>query len=143
MDEKFLGHIVAYDPVKQTISVKLDFLSLDHMAVIEEMSREPKAFAFCFKKPFRRSKTWEQLKKYHALLKNILLKNEILVKAENMKTLDDCIKRAALPCDWIECDGVRIPVIPSKTDMSKEQMNYLISWVLQNYSYLKLEEHEI
>jgi hypothetical protein len=131
--EKLLSHILDYDAKTDIAVIKFDFLTPDKQAVIEDIFINKKEFALWFKKPFRRLKTYLQLKKYFALLKQILIKAEIYPDSEVTKTLDVEIKKSILPCKKIEIDGHIIPVVPSKADLDIDAMKYLIQEVINRY----------
>jgi hypothetical protein len=131
--DRFLGHIIDYDPKLDVIILKADFLTPDKQQKIEDLLKEKTEFSFYFKKPFRRSKTYAQLKKYFRLLKEILLKANIEPEAEFVKTLDIEMKKSILPCKKLEIGDKSIPIVPSKADLDIDTMSYLIQEVMGRY----------
>ena len=141
-DERFLGKILSYDVHSQVLTIKVDFLDPDKLQTLQEIYEEKKVFSFWFKKPFKRSKTYEQLKKYHALLNQILKSMDIFPDKEIVTAFDEEIKKSALSCkEMVVCDKV-LPLIPSKADMSIEELSTLIQFLISNYGPL-LETEEI
>jgi len=131
--EKFLGHIIDYDPKSDILMIKIDFVSYDKQKIIEDLYTNKSEFSFWFKKPFRRLKTYPQLKKYFRLLKEILIKAEIFPDSDTMRTLDIEVKKSILPCKQIDIDGHIIPVVPSKAEMTVDEASYLIQEVMDRY----------
>jgi hypothetical protein len=131
--ERFLGHIIDYDPKLDVIIIKADFLTPDNQQKIEELLKDKTEFSFFFKKPFKRSKTYAQLKKYFRLLKEILLKANIEPEAEFVRTLDIEIKKSILPCKKLEIGDNSIPIVPSKADLDIDTMSNLIREVIERY----------
>jgi hypothetical protein len=131
--DRFLGHIIDYDPKTDVLMIKVDFLSYDKQQIIEDMFQNKTVFSFWFKKPFRRMKTYLQLKKYFQLLKQILINNEIDPVSDNIRTFDIEMKKSILPCKQMELNGNIIPVIPSKADLDIDTMKFLIQEVMERY----------
>lgn len=134
MDIKLLGKAVKYNAESNELVLKLDFVSTDKMEQVEELVKTQTRFTFFFNKGGRVNKTYQQLKAYFRLLKLILLRREIYPSAKHIKTLDTHIKRSILQCDILDFDGKQIPIIPSKADLSIEQMNYLLEEVMDTYN---------
>lgn len=139
-DERFLGRILRYDPQSNILSIKVDFLTPEKQAVIEQIATDNKPFSFSFRKPYRKQKTYEQLKKYYKTLSNILIKLDIASNSENVKAFDESIKRRAFDCQTLHIMDKEIPLLPSKAEMSVEEMMYLIQYVDENYGALLEEE---
>lgn len=130
---RFLGRIIDYDPKSDVIIIKADFLEPENQRIIEDLYQNKTEFSFWFKKPFRRLKTYPQLKKYFRLLKEILLKSKIEVTSENTNTLDIEMKKSCLPCKKLVISDKEIPVVPSKADLSVDTMANLIREVMERY----------
>jgi len=141
MDERFLGQIVGFDPNKKLLTIQIDFMMPDQQEIIENIIKEKRSFSFWFNKPFRQSKSWAQLKKYYLMLGKILDRLEVFQSAENIKAFDLEIKKTAFPSQFIEIYDKRIPVIPSKANMSVDEMSNMIQIVEDNYGKL-LEDEE-
>ena len=132
--ERCLGHIIDYDPKSDVIMIKVDFLEPDKQQIIEDLYANKNEFSFWFKKPFRKLKTYPQLKKYFRLLKEILLKANIEPLSESIKTLDVEMKKSCLPCERIIIGDKEIPIVPSKANLTVEQMASLIKEVMERYN---------
>jgi hypothetical protein len=142
-DERFLGHILKYDPINQILIIKCDFLDTEKQKVLEGLAQVKDLFSFCFKKPYRKEKTYPQLKKYYKLLSSILVKLEIFPDSDTISAFDEEIKKHALSCQELIIYDKGIPIIPSKASMSVEEMSYLIQYVLDTYGDLiSDEEHQ-
>lgn len=142
MSVKFLGKIVDYNPETDVISIKLDFVSPEKQEAIEDIVKNEKSFTFWFTKPFRRMKTYPQLRRYFWCIKRILIALDIFPSAEKVKTMDNHFKRTICDCDYVEFteegeDGNieirKIPIVPSKADMTVEQLSYLIGEIQDRY----------
>lgn len=130
---KCLGRILDYDPKTDVIIFKADFLDPDNQAIIEDIFVNKRTFTFLFRKPFRRMKTYAQLKKYFQLLKQIFIKNDIVPEAEAVKSLDIEIKKSCLPCKKIIIQEKEILLVPSKADLDVDQMSFLLQEVMDRY----------
>jgi hypothetical protein len=127
-DERFLGHILKYDPINQILIIKCDFLDTEKQKVLEGLAQV---------------KTYPQLKKYYKLLSSILVKLEIFPDSDTISAFDEEIKKHALSCQELIIYDKGIPIIPSKASMSVEEMSYLIQYVLDTYGDLiSDEEHQ-
>jgi DNA-binding GntR family transcriptional regulator len=131
--DRLLGHIIDYDPKTDVIMIKADFLEPDKQVLIEELFKNKSEFSFWFKKPFRKAKTYSQLRKYFRLLKEILIKSEIHPDAECIRTLDIEMKKSCLPCKKITIGDNERPIVPSKADLSVDDMSHLIQEVISRY----------
>ena len=138
-EERFLGNITKFDPVRQTMEIQLDFLSVEQQEIIENMLKEKSEFSFWFNKPFRRSKSYAQLKRYYLLLNTILKKLEVFPDADTIRAFDIEIKKTIFPTQILEVYGAKIPVVPSKSTMSVEEMQHMIEVVQENYAPLLKE----
>ena len=132
-DERFLGHIHRYDPIKQVIEIQVDFMTPEQLEIIENIMKDKFEFSFFFSKPFRRSKSYAQLKKYYLLLSKILTKLEVFPSSDNIKAFDLEIKKTVFPTQMIEVYNKKIPVIPSKSNMTVEEMSQMIEVVEESY----------
>ena len=131
--DRILGHIIDYDPKTDVIMIKADFLEPDKQIIIEELYKNKSEFSFWFRKPFRKTKTYPQLRKYFRLLKEILVKAEIHPDANSIKTLDIEMKKSCLPCKKLQIGEQEIPIVPSKAELSIEDMSHLIQEVIARY----------
>jgi hypothetical protein len=128
-----MGHIIDYDPNLETIIIKVDFLSIENQRILEDLFKNKSEFSFFFRKPFRQSKTYMQLRKYFRLLKQILRKQDIYPDSEVVRALDIEIKKSILPCKKLEFQGKIIPIVPTKSELDIEVMGYLIKEVMDRY----------
>lgn len=133
MEEKFLGKIINFDPYSQVLTIKCDFLDLEKQKVLENLCNDMKLFSFCFNKPYRRNKTYPQLKKYYRLLTLVLKAFEIFPDADTISAFDTEIKKQALSCKTMVIRDSELPLIPSKADMSVEELSFLIQYVVNHY----------
>jgi len=144
MDEKFLGKLIAYNVDRNTITLKCDFISPSKLKIMEELfveAKDGKYVSFYFRSTQRIPKTYPQLKKYYQLIKDILKKLNIEPEADTIKTFDEEIKKNALRCESIVIYDKEIPIIPSKANMSIEELSKLIEYIYNVYGEL-LEEEE-
>ena len=133
MEIKLLGYIKKYNPEIDEITIKLSFTGSDKQAMIEQLFKESDDIAFSFSHSFRKSKTYKQLKMYFRLLKQILIKQEVPPTSDNVKALDEYIKKSLLECKYLEVGGKNIPIVPSKADLSLEKMSELIERIMDIY----------
>lgn len=141
-DERFLGHIIKYDPITQVLIIKCDFIDVEKQKSLEQLQQNKDLFSFHFKKPYRKEKTYPQLKKYYKLLSIILSKLEIYPDSDIIKAFDEEIKKSALSCKELIIYDKGIPLVPSKANMSTEEMAYLIQYLLDTYGELLNDEEK-
>lgn len=139
MDEKFLGEIVSINPNNDIISIKPAFLTEEKKKILYEIYNLKKHFSFSFKKPYKESKTAKQIRTYFMLLGQILDKLDIPRDKDIMDEFDRQILTTLYPCRFINVLGQQIPVPPSKSEMSKEEMSILIQNILDSYKELELK----
>ena len=133
MSIKLLGTIQNFSSSSNELTVKLGFLSPEKMEVIEELFTEKSLMSFSINKPRKASKTHKQLKMYHRVLKLILEKREIDVTSSNLKALDIHMKKSLLLCDTLILEDKTIPIVPSKANLSIEEMTTLIQRMIELY----------
>lgn len=141
MDERFIGKLVKFDPIKRHLTVRVDFLDPEKQEIIEKIIQEQNDISFNFSKPFRRLKTYAQLKTYYRDLSIILTKLDIDPISENVRALDEEIKKSIFPCQFLEVWGERIPLVPSKANMTTDQMSEMIRYVKEHYAKLLDEQY--
>lgn len=140
MEHKVLGKFLFFNPKTDVVSIKLNLLSLEQREAFEKLTQQQQEITLQFSEPFEKPKTYPQLKRYYGIIKAILLKKDIEPSSTNMSVIDDDTKRRALPSDFVELDGKRLPVPPpSKAKMSTEQLKTLIEWLQTTYSYLNIK----
>jgi len=132
-DIRFLGRVIDYNPIKQTVEIQIDFLTPEQQEVVENLLKDKSEFSFWFNKPFRMSKTNAQLKKYYLDLKNILIKLDVVPTSENIKAFDLEIKKSAFPTQMLEVFDRKIPLIPSKANMTVDELSYMIQYLQEHY----------
>jgi len=140
MEEKFLGKPVFFNKEKNILSIQFDFLTPNKLKVIEELFGEDKYISLSLKSTNRRPKTNAQLRKYFQLINDILKKLEIEPDADTVKTFDEEIKKNALRCESIIVYDKEIPIIPSKANMTVEELSRLIEYLYTVYGELLEEE---
>jgi hypothetical protein len=141
--ERLLGHLISFNAETRRITIELDFFDPEKQEMLELILKEKKSFAFAFWKPFRQSKSWGQLKKYYRALHKLLFKLGEYPDAEKVKALDDEFKKRVFNCDNLEFYGSRIPLLPSKSTMSWDDMCKMIQYVYDNYGVIIEDDMEI
>jgi len=124
--EKLLGHLVDLDIKRRRITIEIDFFDPEKQEILEILLKEKKSFSFAFWKPFRQSKSRQQLAKYYLTLHKLLLKIDEYPDSAKVKALDDEIKKRVFSCDSLEFYGKSLPLPPSKATMSMEEMSKMI-----------------
>jgi hypothetical protein len=142
VDERFLGDIVYINPDNDIISIKPLFLTEEKKKTLYEIWNSKKSFSFAFRKPYKESKTTKQLRTYFMLLNQILDKLDIPRDKDIIDEFDRQILTTLYPCRFIGVLGQQIPVPPSKSEMSKEDMSILIQNILEAYKELDLKIEE-
>jgi hypothetical protein len=132
-DERFIGRVYNYNPVNNTIVLKADFIDIEQQEILQALATDQNIFTFSFKKPYKESKKYHQLKHYFSMLKKILIALEIEPDSTNMRAIDESIKKTCLKCETIDIDGQIIPLIPSKAEMDFETMELLNKTVEERY----------
>lgn len=137
---KLIGNIIKFNPDTNELTYKVGFLTPEKLEAIEQILQDKEnPTSIIIKKGGVKEKTYPQLKKYFHLLKEILKQKDIPLMASNIKTLDTHIKKSMLRCEILYFEGKRIPIIPSKADLSVEQMSTLIQDIITTY---KLEDSD-
>ena len=137
--EKFLAKAVYFNHEKNQLTLKLDFLMPEQLEIIEKLIIEKSNFSFSLGKPFRRLKTYAQLKKYYATINEILYKLNIIPTSEIVKAFDEEFKKTCFPASHIQICEQKIPIIKSKADMTVEELSFMIEQLYNVYGEL-LEE---
>lgn len=137
---RFLGHILSFNPETNILSIKVDFLDPEKQEIIEKIAIEKSVFSFWFTRPFTKSKTYKQLRYYFRLLKKIVVGFGVQPTAEVIKALDIEHKKRCFPAQNIDLGNQIIPVVKSKADMSLEEMIYLITELKETYAELLKDE---
>jgi hypothetical protein len=135
-NERFIGKALSYNPYKRELTLKVDFVTPEKQEVLEQLLKGQEEFTFNFTKPFVRKKTYKQLKAYYSLVDQLLKKMEIFPNSENQKAMDYHLKTSLISCKFLELGDSKVPIVPSKADMTLDQMNYLIERVLETYGSL-------
>ena len=139
-EERFLGRILQYNSSTNILSLKVDFLDFDKQKALEEIFNDNKLMSFCFKKAYRKNKTYEQLKKYYKMINIILSKLDIYPDADIVKAFDEEVKKNAISYKSMIIHDKEIPLIPSKADMSTDELSNLIQYLYNTYGELLDEE---
>ena len=138
MDEKFLGKIINCDLNNNLITVKVDFLTEEKKESLFELFTSGKIFSFVFKKAYKESKSYAQIKTYFMLISQILDKLDIPKDKDAVKAMDEYIMRSLWPCQMLSLFGQEVPIVPSKADLSKDEFSLLIQTILTAYEDLDL-----
>ena len=138
--ERILGRIVSLDIPKRRVTIEVDFFDPDKQEMLEILLKEQKQFSFAFWKPFRNTKTYAQLKKYFKTIHQLLLKIGEYPDSEKVKALDDEIKKRVFNCDSLEFYSAKLPMLPSKSTMSWEDMSKMIQYIYDNYGVIIEDE---
>ena len=138
--QKLLGRVVALDSIKRRVTIEVDFFDPDKQEMIETYLKSQEEITFGFWKPFRRMKSHAQLKKYYLLIHKLLNKLGVYPNSDAVKALDDEIKKRVFNCDIMEVFDKKIPLVPSKANMSVEEMNLMIKFIVDNYGIVLEEE---
>lgn len=138
-DIKLLGEIINLDASRNIITIRLDFINPDHLKNLEDFFINKKIFTFSFKKPFRRTKTYPQLKRYYRILKQILLINEVFPDSKNIKILDEYYKQKFCEVEELIFLNTKIILPISKAKMTTEQLNDLTQKIIEDNPNLNLE----
>ena len=133
-NETFMGRLYSYDPVQNTILVKIDFIDIEQQDILEKLYADQNMFTFSFKKAYRQNKQYHQLKYYYSMLKKILIKFDLEPDSKTLRAFNEEIMKTCTKCDFIQVEDKKIPVIPSKADMSYEEMEALNKIVESRYS---------
>ena len=138
--QKLMGRVVALDSVKRRVTIEVDFFDPDKQEMIETYLKTQEEITFGFFKPLRRMKSYAQLKKYYLLIHKLLSKLGVYPNSDAVKALDEEIKKRVFNCDVMEMFGQKIPLVPSKANMSIEDMNLMIKFIVDNYGIVLEEE---
>lgn len=137
MDINSIGEIIKLDSYRKEITFNLNYISLEDLEFLENLFVNKINCKIKIKSCNKKSKTNAQLRLYYMLLGNILKNSKSEVTAKNLKALDEEIKKRVFPCDILEIEDSKIPLIPiSKANMDIGQVSMLIEYLYQHYSNL-------
>lgn len=85
------------------------------------------------------SKTQGQLARYFRSIVRILTKNQIEPTKENVSNFDLEFKKSVLDCSIKKIGQIEIPFVPSKAEMSYEEMFELNRRLEETYSFLDID----
>jgi len=138
-DERFLGQIISYNPDKDIVTIKTNFMTEDKKEILFDLFKSNKVFSFVFRKAYKESKTYKQLKTYFMLIDQIFKKLDIPSNKEAVNALDKYIMENLYPCQMLNIFGQEVPCVPSKADLDIEEFSILIQTILDTYSELDLQ----
>ena len=138
--EKMLGKIVGLDIPNSRVTIEIDFFDPDKQEMLEGFLKSKELITFGFWKAFKSNKTYKQLKFYYKLIHIVLQALGIYPNADNVKAFDDEIKRRVFNCEILEIYDKKIPLLPSKSVMSIEDLNKMIKFIIDNYGSVIPEE---
>jgi len=146
---RYLGQGVRYDVYKNEVTFKLSFLNVDKMQFLEDMITSGKDLVIEITEQKRRSKSNAQLRRYHGMLKSVLVAEKIRPTPKRVKGLDTYVKENLIECDTIDFEEGfdengepiirRIILPPSKANMSIEELNDLMNRVEEKFSHLNID----
>ena len=134
--EKMLGKVVSLDIPNSRVTLEIDFFDPDKQEMLEGFLKSKELITFGFWKAFKQTKTYAQLKKYYKIIHTVLQKLGIYPDSEKVKALDDEIKKRVFNCETLELFDQKVPLLPSKANMSWEDMSKMIQYVSDAYSIL-------
>lgn len=137
-NERFLGQIINYNPDKDIITIKTNFMTEEKKEILFDLFKSNKVFSFVFKKVYKEPKTAKQIRTYFMLINQILTKLDIVIDKYAVNALDNYIMENLWPCQMLNIFGKEIPCKPSKTDLSLEEFSLLIQTIIDTYTELNL-----
>jgi hypothetical protein len=139
VDERFLGQIITYNPDKDLITIKTNFITEEKKEILFNLFKSNKVFSFVFRKAYKESKTSKQIRTYFMLINQILTKLDIVIDKYAVNAMDKYIMENLYPCQMLNIFGQEIPCVPSKADLDIEEFSILIQTILDTYSELNLQ----
>lgn len=141
---KLQGTLMSLDALNRKLTIRLDFLDPLKQEEIEKILSSGERVSVEIGKPFRRSKTNDQLGYYYVCLSKILNKLGIYPNAEIVKAFDAEIKKGVFGCEFVEVYDKKIPVPPkSKANYDIEEMSALIEYLEEHYGKLIHDDMDV
>ena len=135
---EYIGLPTYYNPETCELTIRVDFITPEMQGELEDAVKEGKSNKFTHKVFKKAGKSYEQQKFYYALLREILIKSDIMPFKENMEILDEEIRLELFPVDVVDFGDRQVPRPLRMKEMSHRQMARVIERVLERYSYLNI-----
>lgn len=137
---EFYGKPIHWDKDLSEITIRTKFLNPDQIQTISDWINNGDTYIrvkVSLVKQF--SKTFQQLKKYYADINKILFASGIEINKDNVISVDYELKKSVLDCEIKVIDGRSFIVLPSKSNMTVEDLNFLIQQLEETYSFLGID----
>jgi hypothetical protein len=140
-DRDFLAKMVEFDPKRFTFTFQLCFADEASFLQLYDTFFDEEVRTFKFKdKPKKiNPATDKQIRFWFACVRQILLHYEIEPDKENMNTLHIQLKKKYLPATFIDVGLIKMPLIPSITEMSIADMAHALDNIITDYLQLGLD----
>lgn len=125
------------------ITLSTKFMSPDQIQTLIDFINEDKYIKIKVSLIKQLSKSYKQLQKYYADINKILSAIGVEITKDNVQTIDYELKKSVMDCEVKIVDGKPFIIVPSKSNMTVEQMNYLIQKLEETYSFLGIDFSKI
>jgi len=136
---EFYGKSVHWDKDLSEITISTKFMTPENIQTIIDFINEDKYVKVRVSLVKQFSKTQGQLARYFRSVVRILTKSEVEPSKENVSHFDMEFKKSVLDCSMRKVGKIEIPFVPSKAEMSYEEMYDLNQKLEETYSFLGID----
>lgn len=140
---EFMAKPIKWNNDLSEVTLSTKFMSPDQIQTLIDFINEDKYIKIKVSLIKQLSKSYKQLQKYYADINKILLAIGVEVTKDNVQTIDYELKKSVMDCEVKIVDGKPFIIVPSKSNMTVEQMNYLIQKLEETYSFLGIDFSKI
>ncbi len=140
---EFMAKPIKWNNDLSEITLSTKFMSPDQIQTLIDFINEDKYIKIKVSLIKQLSKSYKQLQKYYADINKILSAIGVEITKDNVQTIDYELKKSVMDCEVKIVDGKPFIIVPSKSNMTVEQMNYLIHKLEETYSFLGIDFSKI
>ena len=140
---EFMAKPIKWNNDLSEVTLYTKFMSPDQIQTLIDFINEDKYIKIKVSLIKQLSKSYRQLQKYYADINKILSAIGVEITKDNVQTIDYELKKSVMDCEVKIVDGKPFIIVPSKSNMTVEQMNYLIQKLEETYSFLGIDFSKI
>lgn len=140
---EFMAKPIKWNGDLSEVTLSTKFMSPDQVQTLIDFINEDKYIKIKVSLIKQLSKSYKQLQKYYADINKILSAIGVEITKDNVQTIDYELKKSVMDCEVKIVDGKPFIIVPSKSNMTVEQMNYLIQKLEETYSFLGIDFSKI
>jgi len=140
-DNSFLAKLINFAPEHFSFTLQLGFGDEKQYQYFLDLFHDQEFRLFKVREKPKKIKdaTDKQIRYWYACVRNILKFYDVETDSENMKTMHLQLKKRYLPVTYIEVGIVQLPLIPSLTELTLEEMAEGLDNLIEDYLKLGLD----